>query len=139
MAEKTILTTLVHDTNAAGDDLERKKENYIEEIIRFEKPQLARHLKPLYIKAYIDGRPINLVLIDGGAIMNVMSVGILRKLGKNQRDLKETNMKITNFIGESIDALGFYITKLIMGTKTSSIVLFIVDIKLGYSLLLGRD
>ena len=41
--------------------------------------------------------------------MNVMALGILRKLGKTQRDLKETNMKMTNFIGKSTDALGFYI------------------------------
>ena len=44
--------------------------------------------------------------------MNVMPVGILKKLGKSQKDLKETNMKMTNFTGESIDALGFYIVEL---------------------------
>ena len=54
--------------------------------------------------------------------MNVMPVGVLKKLGKSQKDLKKTNMKMTNFTGESTDALGFYIVELTVGTKTSSTV-----------------
>ena len=88
-----------------------------------------RHLRPLYIKAYIDGWLISRVLIDGGAIMNVMPVGILKKLGKTQNDLNETNMKMTNFTGESTKVLGFYITKLAVGSKTSSTMFFVVDAK----------
>ena len=58
------------------------------------------------------GRPISRVLIDGGAIMNIIPIGILRKLGKTQNDLKETNMKITNFTRENTETLGFYIVEL---------------------------
>ena len=74
LAEDAAQATLVNDTYAAGDHLEKKGKDDIEEVIRFEKPQLARHLKPLCIKVYIDGRPISQVLIIGGAIMNVMPV-----------------------------------------------------------------
>ena len=63
-------------------------------------------------------------------------MGILKKLGRSQKELKETNMKMTNFIGESTDAQGFYITELTVATKTSTTVFFVVDAKLGYSLLL---
>ena len=48
-------------------------------------------------------------------------------------------MKMTNFIGESTNALGFYIVELTVSTKTSATVFFVMDAKLGYSLLLGRD
>ena len=68
------------------------------------------------MKAYIDGRPISRVLVDGGAIMNVISIGILRKLGKIEKDLKKTNMKMINFTRESTKPLDFFITKLTMGT-----------------------
>ena len=95
--------------------------------MKFKKPQLVMHLRPLYIKAYIDDRPINRVLINGDAIMNVLPVRILKKLCKTQSNLKETNMKITNCIGESIKALGYYIAKLIVGSKTSSTIFFVVD------------
>ena len=79
------------------------------------------------------------MLIDGVAIMNVMPVGIIKKLGKSQKDLKDTNMKMTNFTGESTNTLGFYIAELTVGTKTSTTVFFIADAKAGYTLLLGRD
>ena len=84
------------------------------------------------------GRPISRVLIDGGAIMNIIPIGILRKLGKTQNDLKEKNMKMTNFTGESTEALCFYIAELIIGSKIFNTVFFVVDAKLGYSLLLGK-
>lgn len=61
------------------------------------------------MKVYIDGKPIGRVLVDGGAIMNVMPIGILRKLGKAQKDLNEINMKMTNFTRQSTEALSFYI------------------------------
>ena len=77
--------------------------------------------RPLYIEAYIGSRLISRVLIDSGAIMNVLLLGISRKLGKTHRDLKETNMKMTNFIGERIDALGYYIPELIWEPKNPAL------------------
>lgn len=65
------------------------------------------------------------MLIDDGAIMTVILVGILSKIGKTQKDLKEINMKMTNFIGKSIKALGFSIAELTVGTKISSTVFFV--------------
>ena len=88
LAEEVAWATLPDDIDAAGNNLEEEKSDDIEEVIRFKKPQLARHLRPLYIKAYIDGKPISRVLIDGGDIMNVMLLGILRKLGKTLGTLK---------------------------------------------------
>ena len=69
-----------------------------EEII-FKKWTKVGHLRPLYIKAHINGKPISQVLIDGGAILNVMPYSIVKKLGKSHKDLKETNMTMSNFTG----------------------------------------
>ena len=104
-AEGATWVTLANDTNEAGDDLEQKEKDDTEEVIRFEKPQLARHLIPLYVRACIDGRPISRVLVDSGAIMNVIPFGILSNLGKTQKDLKETNMEMPNFTGKSTTCL----------------------------------
>ena len=60
----------------------------------------AKQLKPLYIKAHIDGKLISCMLIYGRAIMNVMLVGISKKLRKTRDNLKETNTKMTNFISK---------------------------------------
>lgn len=87
-AKDAIWATLAEATDTVGKDLEKEKSDNKEEVIRFEKSQLARHLRPLYIKTYIDGRLISQVLIDGGTIMNVMPLEILRNLIKTQSTLK---------------------------------------------------
>ena len=38
----------------------------------FDKPVKHRHLKVLYMKGFIDGKPMNKMLVDGGASVNLM-------------------------------------------------------------------
>jgi hypothetical protein len=47
--------------------------------IIFEKPTLAmcQHLKPLYIKAHMDGRPVKRVLADNGAAVNILQTSMV--------------------------------------------------------------
>ncbi len=49
-----------------------------------EKPasSMCQHLKPLYIKPHMDGRPVNRVLVDNGAAMNILPTSMHRKLFK---------------------------------------------------------
>jgi hypothetical protein len=49
----------------------------------FEKPEeSSQHLKPLYVRAHIDGKPISRMLIDDGAAINLMLYSIFMKLGR---------------------------------------------------------
>ena len=52
----------------------------------FEKPEndKRQHLKVLFLKGFVDGKPVTKMLVDGGAAVNIMSYVMLRKLGKNQ-------------------------------------------------------
>jgi hypothetical protein len=40
----------------------------------FEKPERTenRHLKPLYVKGFVNGKPMSKMLVDGGAAVNLM-------------------------------------------------------------------
>jgi hypothetical protein len=39
----------------------------------FEKPEeLSQHMKPLYVRGHIDGRPISKMLVDVGTVVNLM-------------------------------------------------------------------
>ena len=38
----------------------------------FDKPVKHRHLKALYMKGLVDGKPMNKMLVDGGASVNLM-------------------------------------------------------------------
>lgn len=104
----------------------------------FDKPteEMTEHLKPLYIKARLNGKEISRVFVDGGAVLNVMPVSTLRKLGKTKEDLVSTNMKMTNFTGET---KGVLVADVTVGSKTVSSSFFMVDAKTTYSILLGRD
>ena len=48
----------------------------------FDKPVKHRHLKALYVKGFVDGKPMNKMLVDGGASVNLIPYTIFHKLGK---------------------------------------------------------
>ena len=52
--------------------------------------EMTRHIKPLYIRAHLNFRPVSKVLIDNGSMVNVMSLRMLRALGRNISDMIET-------------------------------------------------
>ena len=63
----------------------------------FDKPVKHRHLKALYVKGFVDGKPMNKMLVDGGASINLMPYTTFRKLGKGSGDLIKTNMMLKDF------------------------------------------
>jgi hypothetical protein len=67
----------------------------------FEKPQAKnyKHLKALYLKGYINGQPVNKMLVDTGAAVNIMPYSVLRCLGQSTGDLVKTNVTLSDFNG----------------------------------------
>ena len=65
----------------------------------FDKPVKHRHLKTLYMKGLVDGKPMNKMLVDGGASVNLMPYTTFRKLGKGSEDLMEIDMMLKDFRG----------------------------------------
>jgi len=67
----------------------------------FEKPEGIenRHLKPLYINGYVNGKPMSKMMVDGGAAVNLMPYTTFRKLGRTTEDLIKTNMVLKDFGG----------------------------------------
>ena len=57
------------------------------------------HLKTLYLKGFIDGKPLTKMLVDGGAAVNLMPYSTFRKLVKKIEDLCPTDMRLTDFSG----------------------------------------
>ena len=107
--------------------------------IKFGKWTKAGHLRPLYITAYMNKKPINRVLVDGGAVFNIIPYSTIEKLGKSYRDLKKTNMSLSSFTGESVLPLGFLVAEFSVGCRTSNTLFFMVDGRPGYNVLLGRE
>ena len=74
-----------------GVTIESSEECRLQKVI-LEKPfvEMTRHIKPLYVRAYLNNRPISKVLTDNGSVVNVMPLRMLRALGRSINDLIET-------------------------------------------------
>jgi hypothetical protein len=107
----------------------------------FEKPQAKnyKHLKALYLKGYINGQLVNKMLVDTGAAVNIMSYSVLRHLGRSAGDLIKTNVTLSDFNGQALEAQGVLSVDLTVGNKTVPTSFFIVNSKSTYNILLGRD
>jgi hypothetical protein len=72
----------------------------------FEKPRAKnyRHLKALYLKGYINGQPINKILVDTGTAINIMPYSVLCRLGRSTGDLIKTNVTLSDFNGQTSEA-----------------------------------
>jgi hypothetical protein len=69
--------------------------------IIFEKPREKnyKHLKALYLKGYINGHPVNKMLVDIDVAVNIMPYSVLRRLGHSAEDLIKTNVTLSDFNG----------------------------------------
>jgi predicted aspartyl protease len=65
------------------------------------------HLNALYLKGYINGHPVNKMLVDTGAAINIMPYSVLRRLGRSSEDLIKTNVTLSDFNGQASEAQGF--------------------------------
>jgi hypothetical protein len=100
----------------------------------------VNHLKPLHIKGHINGALVHGMLVDSGAIVNVMSYPLYKKLGDTDDELVKTNMTITGVGGGTpIPARGIANMELTVGSKTLATAFFMADVQGSYNLILGRD
>jgi hypothetical protein len=84
----------------------------------FEKPEnLGAHMKPLFIWGHLDGMPVGQKLMDGGTSANILSLSLLKKLGHIEGELKRTNLSLSGFAGDLMEAKGIICKELMVGAK----------------------
>jgi hypothetical protein len=65
----------------------------------FDNPAKNRHMRPLYLRGYINGKPLTKMFVDGGAAVNVMPYTTFRKLVMGPGDLTPTSIVLNDFAG----------------------------------------
>jgi hypothetical protein len=106
----------------------------------FEKPKNpGAHMKPLLIRGQLDGMPIEHMLIDGGASINILPLLLFKKLGHVKGDLNRTNLSLSSFASDPTEAKGIICKEVTVGSKTMPMTFFMVDVKGRYNMLLRRD
>jgi predicted aspartyl protease len=93
-------------------------------------------LKALCLKGYINGQPVNKMLVDTGEAVNIMPYSVLRRLGRSTEDLIKTNITLSNFNGQTSKAQGVLNVDLTVGSKTVPTSFFIINSKSTYTVLL---
>ena len=92
------------------------------------------------MRGRINGRPISRMLVDGGAIVNLMSYSLYKKLGGTDEELIKTNMTVSGVGGgDPIGAKGVASMELTVGSKTLATTFFISEVQGNFSLMLGCD
>jgi hypothetical protein len=99
----------------------------------FDKP------RPLYLRGYVNGKPLTKMFVDGGAAVSVMLYTMFRKLCMGPGDLTPTSILLNDFVGNPLDTKGCVHVDLMIGSKTLLTTFFVIEGKGAYSLLLGRD
>ena len=107
----------------------------------FDKPEDNKHRrrKPLYVKGYVDGKPMARMLVDNGSSVNLMPYSTYCRLGRLPEDLIETDMILENYKDESSQAKGILSVELTIGNKSLQTAFFVINGEVSYNLLLGRE
>jgi hypothetical protein len=106
-----------------------------------ENPQAKnyKHLKAIHLKGYINGQPVNKMLVDTGVALNIIPYSVLRRLGRSAGDLIKINVMLSNFNGQTSEGKGVLSVDLTVGNKTVPTSFFIINNKSTYNVLVGRD
>ena len=108
-------------------------------ILKKPSMEMMRHIKPLYVRAHLNDRPVSKVLIDNGSVVNVMPLRMLRALGMIINDLIETEVVVSTFIREVSKTLGILPIDITISSKTTLSTFFVIDSTTNYNILLGSD
>jgi hypothetical protein len=104
-------------------------------LASFENPEkLGQHMKPLFVKGYVEGKLLQWIMVDGGVGVNVMSVTTFDRLGFMESELMKTNTSLSAFIGDVTKAKGVMSVKPMIGSKTMATAFFMVGVKGCYNL-----
>jgi hypothetical protein len=100
----------------------------------------SQHLKLLYVRGHINGKPISRMLIDGAAV-NLMLYSIFKKLGREDDELVKTNLMLNGVGGggNPMEARGVVSMELTIGSKSLATTFFIIEVQGNYSVILGHD
>jgi hypothetical protein len=93
----------------------------------FDKPAKNRHMRPLYLKGYVNGKPLTKMFVDSGAAVNVMPYTTFKKLGMGPGDLTPTSRILNDFTENPSNTKGCVHVDLMIGSKTLLTTFFVIE------------
>jgi hypothetical protein len=77
------------DSDVSNEELDMAQLTLEPRQAIFEKTEdeKRQHLKALFLKGFVNGKPVTRMLVDGGVAVNLMPCTMQRKIGKFDEDL----------------------------------------------------
>jgi len=97
------------------------------------------YVKPMYLRAKIEGEEIGRVLVNNGTTVNILPLSMLKVIEKIMEDLTPTRVEISGFSGKILQAKGMIGVNLKVGSLVALTMFFVVDAIPSYNVLLGND
>ncbi|KAL0411451.1 UNVERIFIED_CONTAM: hypothetical protein Slati_3734800 [Sesamum latifolium] len=96
------------------------------------------HNRPLFVAGYAREQKVNMILIDGGSVVNILLLRTLKELGVPMDELSNSRLMIQGFNQEGQRAIGVIRMELLMDDMVSTALFHVIDVKTSYNMLLGR-
>lgn len=102
-------------------------------------PAMKNHLKPLLIRAKVEGFAVNKVLVDCGATVNIMPHHMLKKIGRYDTDIRSHNVVLSDYGGKTSNTMGVVQINITVGSVVRLTIFMVIQARPSYNLLLGRE
>jgi hypothetical protein len=129
------------DSDASDEELGMAQLTLEPKQAIFDKPEDGKiqHLKALFLKGYVNGKPVTRMLVDGGAAVNLMPYTMMHKIRKSDEDLNQTDIMLFDIESNVSPAQGAICVEHTINSKTLPTAFFVIKRRGSYNLLLGQD
>ena len=102
-------------------------------------PHKPLHNDPLHLLVQIHKSTVRRVLVDGGAGLNICTLKLIKQLGYSESSIDVTQrINIRAYDEKERSSKGIIILLVCIGPVVKNTPFQILDLKLGYNMLLGR-
>lgn len=103
--------------------------------MKINKPTILNHTKPLNLRAYVNRKSFNKVLVDNRSAVNLIPLRLLLSLGTPEDDIISSYLLVIAITRDIARTMGIIKLKISMGNKTSIAAFFVNDSNDSYKLL----
>lgn len=111
------------------------------DVIVFNPPtnEMKSQLKSLNLIAMVDDHIINKFLVDGGAIINILSKSMLRRFGKTVDDVISHNIVVYNFCEKTYGLDGVICLHVFVRSQRRPTLFVVVSSQARFNMFLGKE
>lgn len=93
---------------------------------------MKNHLNPFFIRSKVENTTVNTILVDGGAMVNLIPHFLLEKIGKYDSDLRPHNMVMSNYERKTLTPMGVIQVDVTVGSIARPTIFMVITSMVNY-------